>query len=119
VVRPTGGRAVSKPDYYSLGKTLAEWRSRPAGKSFEQEIQWLTKRFQMSRGHLYRIIGYYTLFCEQLGYGPEVFQLGPAKLDQVRKVIDWNWQDRKIGSGSKSKLNASQARKLINELLAE
>lgn len=109
---------VSPDQYYTLGKTLSEWRDHPAGRSFEQEVQWLTKRFKVSRGHLYRIMGYYTLFCEQLGYGPEVFKIGPWKLDKVRKVIDWDWKNRKVGKGTSTKLNAEQARTLIDELLA-
>ena len=108
---------MTPESYYQLGKTLTDWRDHPAGRSFEQEVQWMTKRFKISRGHLYRIMGYYTLFCEYLGYGPEVFNIGPWKLDQIRRVVDWNWKDRKIGSGLNGKLNEAQARNLIDELL--
>lgn len=98
-------------------------------RSFEhylatRSLEWTESGMRASKGSLKRWLSHWRIFGQALGLDLDTMrQLGIANMDELRKVIDYNEHTREIGAGEPEafprKLNAQQARALIDSLLVE
>lgn len=66
--------------------------------------------------HHIRLASHWRLFCKCLGFGPEVFKLGPRALDALRRSINWNYRTGEIDEVGPG-LNRRMALKTVRQRL--
>lgn len=103
--------------YYELGRRLAQEVRR--GASPGDVCRAAAAELGQSVIYCQRALGFYRLFCEALGFGPEVFALGPRRLAHLRSVIDWNSRQNTVGNGFRGKWSRDTALRRIRRMLEE
>lgn len=98
-------------------------------RSFEhylatRAMEWTESGMRASKGSLKRWLSHFRVFGQALGLDMATMrQLGTTNMDELRKVIDYDERTREIGPGQPDqfprKLNAQQARAVVDNLLAE
>jgi hypothetical protein len=64
-----------------------------------------------------RSLSHYRLFVKALGLGPDVFLLGPRKLDELRGKIDWDGMLQEVGAGLGGKWGKAEARRRVKKVM--